>query len=854
MITFNQTKALRAIKFIENLKHTKGKFSGVPFKLLDWQHKIINDVYGTENENGTRQYQHVYLEVPKKNGKQLMLSTPIPTPKGVVTMGDLQVGDQVFDEEGKPCNVVALSPIDNTEQAYKITFKDGTHIVAGERHLWQVELTTNGKRSKLMTTGDMYKRYITKQAKDNRCLFRIPISKELSLDSKKLEIDPYLYGFWLGNGNAKKPEITINRGDVESIVSAIPYKPTNHYQQEGYSDIYVYNELKYVLLDTFRAKNIPYSYLYSNKEQRWELLRGLMDSDGCVSTEKGQSIYVTILDNLAKNVQQLLWSLGIKNTLTTVPSTRYGEPTGETCYLVKFTTFDDMVVSKLKRKTERSISRNKKSRSHYHYISSIEPLNYKVDMRCIQVDSPSHMYLAGESFVPTHNSELVAATGLYHTFADGEIKGEVYACAADRQQASLCFDVAVDMVDQNRSLKKYTKYTASKKRLENKINGTYFQVLSAEAFTKHGLNLSACIFDELHAQKNRELYDVMTFGSGDARLQPIWWVITTAGDDADRTSIGWEIHEKAKKIIDGEIVDPRWYCKIYGVDPDFEGDIYDENLWYTVNPSLGHTIDIDKVRQAAEGAKNSEAEEKLFRWLRLNQWVSFKSTGWLDLPLWDKTTGDWTPSDMVGRKCYLGLDLSSTTDLTGLTLLFPPDGDIKEWRFFSEAWIPEDNMKARVNRDHVPYDKWVKQKVMHVTPGNVIDYAFIRSRIEHFNSLYKVKYLCTDPWNSRMLTQELERTAMEVLEVNQNMANMSPGMKEIERLLKTGYMTHEENPCARWCFGNVRIAIDGNMNIKPMKNKSMDRIDVTVSLINAMSVAIKFENMNIYEGRGLRIL
>lgn len=459
--------------------------------------------------------------------------------------------------------------------------------------------------------------------------------------------------------------------------------------------------------------------------------------------------------------------------------------------------------------------------------------------------------------VPKKNgkSELVAATALYHTFADGEIKGEIYGCAADRAQASLAFDVAVDMVDQNPYLKKRCKYTASKKQLLDKISGSIYQVLSAEAYTKHGLNASAVIFDELHAQPNRDLWEVMTFGAGDAREQPIWWVITTAGDDPDRHSIGWEIHEKAQKIINGELVEPRWYCKIWGIPPDYEGDIWDEELWYETNPSLGYTIDIDKVRLAAASAKENESEEKLFRWLRLNQWVSLKRVGWLPLTLWDSTIGKWSPAELVGKKCYIGLDLSSTGDLTGACALFPPQDGFDEWRSIYEAWIPEESMKERIKRDHAPYDRFVREKHLIATPGNAVDYDFVEARLLAMNELYEVSALCPDPWNSRMLTQRLDKAGMTIIEVSQTMAGQSPAMKELERLMKTGQYTHENHPVARWCFGNVQVAVDGNGNIKPMKNKSIEKIDLTVAEINAMAIAMLKENeASVYERRGMRSL
>jgi phage terminase large subunit-like protein len=348
----------------------------------------------------------------------------------------------------------------------------------------------------------------------------------------------------------------------------------------------------------------------------------------------------------------------------------------------------------------------------------------------------------------------------------------------------------------------------------------------------------------------------MTFGAGSARKEPLWWVITTAGDDPDRLSIGWEQHNYAKGVIDGTIVDPSWYAKIYAADET--DDIYDEEVWKKANPSLGVSISYAAIRKEAVLARNSAAAEKLFRWLRLNQWVSLKKLSWLDITLWDSTVGKWTLADLVGKKCYLGLDLASTVDLTGMALLFPPQDELDEWFFVLEGWVPEDNMKLRVSRDHVPYDRWVAEKYLHVTSGNTCDYDFIRARIEMVNQQFDVAYLCCDPWNSRTLTQQIGKAnpGLEIIEVPQTIAGVSPGMKEIERLLKSGMMSHEKNPLGRWCFGNMSIATDGNENIKPMKNKAKDRIDPICALINAANVAVKFENTvkTLYEKRGMRIL
>lgn len=456
--------------------------------------------------------------------------------------------------------------------------------------------------------------------------------------------------------------------------------------------------------------------------------------------------------------------------------------------------------------------------------------------------------------IPKKNGKttLIAGLGLYHLSMDSP-GGEIYCCAADKEQASLVYRAALQMIEQDSDLKKILKVTESKKLIENSITGTFMKVLSAEAYTKHGINPTIVIFDELHAQPNRDLWDVMTFGSDSARKETLFWVITTAGDDPDRHSVGWEQHEYARKLRDGVIVDPYWYVKIYGAPED--ANIFDENLWYEVNPSLGVSIDIDKVRKEAIGARNDPAKERLFRWLRLNQWVSLKKIGWLPITLWDQTNGSWNIADLVGKYCYAGLDLSSTTDLTAIALLFPPQSGLAEWRCIFKAFIPFDNMKERVHRDHVPYDVWVKDGFLTATEGDAVDYETVQLQLESYAKQYKIKYLCVDKWNSTMLTQNLAKKGIKTIEIPQTIAGMSPAMKELERLLKSKQISHEKHPLARWCFGNIIIATDGNENIKPMKNKSIDRIDIIVALVDAMAAAIKLEpKKSVYSERGVVVI
>ena len=272
-------------------------------------------------------------------------------------------------------------------------------------------------------------------------------------------------------------------------------------------------------------------------------------------------------------------------------------------------------------------------------------------------------------------SELAAAIALLLTCADGEERAEVYGCAADRQQASIVFEVAADMVRLCPPLARRVKILASQKRLIYKPTNSFYQVLSAEAYSKHGFNVSGVIFDELHTQPNRALFDVMTKGSGDARTQPLYFLITTAGTDTH--SVCFEQHQKAKGLLAGKKHDPTFYPVVYGAEP--EDDWLDEEVWKKANPSLGVTVLIDKVRAAAHSARINPAEENSFRQLRLNQWVK-QSIRWMPMHIWNQNNAPVDLAELEGRECYGGLDLASTTDITAFVLVFPPDEVVDAYR------------------------------------------------------------------------------------------------------------------------------------------------------------------------------
>ena len=436
----------------------------------------------------------------------------------------------------------------------------------------------------------------------------------------------------------------------------------------------------------------------------------------------------------------------------------------------------------------------------------------------------------------------------YLLFADNEPSAEVYGAAADRQQASIVFDVANQMVQMAPALMKRCKIMAATKRIVNYGNAGFYQVLSAEVGTKHGLNVSGLVLDEVHAQPNRKLYDVLTKGSGDAREQPLFFLITTAG--TDKESICYELHTKALDILNGRKIDHTFYPVVYGLTDD--DDWTDEKNWYKANPSLGQTIKIERVREMFQEAQDNPAEENVFKQLRLNMWVA-SLTRFIPEQIYDLGN---TPIDMEalkGRDCYGGLDLSSTGDITAFVLVFPPRTEDEKYIVLPFFWIPEDTIPIRVRRASVPYDVWKQQGYLLATEGNVIHYGFIEKFIEDLGKQYHILEIAFDRWGATQMVQDLEGMGFTVVPFGQGFKDMSPPTKEFYKLLMEGKIIHGDNPVLRWMAGNVVVDRDPAENIKPTKAKSPEKIDGIVATIMALDRCIRNQGQqgSVYDERPL---
>jgi len=442
-------------------------------------------------------------------------------------------------------------------------------------------------------------------------------------------------------------------------------------------------------------------------------------------------------------------------------------------------------------------------------------------------------------------SELGAAVALFLLFADNEAGAEIYSAAADKDQASIVYDVALQMVRQAPGLDRRLKKIESTKRLVYPERASLYRVLSAEHATKHGYNAHGIIFDELHAQPNRMLWDVLTT-SGGTRSQPLTFAITTAG--YDKLSICWEQHVYAKQILDGVIDDPTFYPVIFAAEEN--DDWKNEEVWHKANPALGTFRDIEEMRSLFNKAAHVPALQNTFRRLYLNQWTS-QEERWLDLSAWDACDGEVYPEDLEGRTAYAGLDLASTTDIAAFVLVLPDeDGGYDTLSYF---WLPEEAANKRREINNIPYDVWAREGFIELTEGNVIDYRFVRKKINELGEKYNIKEIAFDRWGATEITQSLTDDGFTVVQFGQGFASMAKPTRELLKVVLGKKLRHGGNPVMRWMADNMVVKQDPAGNVKPDKSKSTEKIDGMVALIMALDRATISE-ASIYDERGILTL
>ena len=436
--------------------------------------------------------------------------------------------------------------------------------------------------------------------------------------------------------------------------------------------------------------------------------------------------------------------------------------------------------------------------------------------------------------VPRKNGKscLYSGLALYGLSAEGKVGAQIYSAAMDRDQASAIYRMASRMVMQSRPLMKRLHCIDSTKRIVFRDTGSFYNALSGDANTGHSKKPYFVLFDELHTQRTRALYDNLQTGMG-STINRLFASITTAG--WERHSICFEVWQRARRIRDNHGADdPYFLPMIYELgDAD---DWNDEAVWHKCNPNLGVSISLDFLREEYAKAKQSPAFENTFRNLYLNQWVE-QAIRWLPMDAWDEA-GDELPS-LENEPCWCGLDMSATTDLTCFSMVFRLPDD--SFAVLPHFFIPEDTARLKEQQDRVPYRQWAQQGFVTLTPGNQVDHACVVRKIVELGKTYNIQQIAADRWGLLPLLGPLQSEGFEIVEFGQGFASMSGPSKELEKLVLARKLRHGGNPVLRWNATNVAIQRDAAENIKPVKDKSTGRIDGIVATIMGLARAMAAE-------------
>jgi phage terminase large subunit-like protein len=443
---------------------------------------------------------------------------------------------------------------------------------------------------------------------------------------------------------------------------------------------------------------------------------------------------------------------------------------------------------------------------------------------------------------------LAAWVLLYLLVADGEAAAEVYSVANSTEQASQIFREARAVVEASPELRRHLEIVPSTGRIVFPATRSFYRVLSSKAATAEGLNASGIVFDELHRQRDDDLFNALRW-AGAARRQPLFVTISTAGV-FDPTSISYRQYKVAKDIVTG--IDDRTtdlLPAIYEIEAEDDWTTKNPNaetVWRKANPSLGVTINTEDFRRDVENIEQNPSQLSAFLRYRLNVWSS-ASTTWIPDDKWQACKGsvELTPEEISALTWTAGLDASTTIDVTSLVLFGRGEGKSYVLPYF---WINEEQASLRQKRDQVNYEVWARAGHMRVTEGNVIDFDVIRRDIGAIFQKYPVEKLAIDRWATPQLAQQLQGDGWHVCYYGQGYKDMTPAVREVERLVYSGEITHD-CPVLRWMMSNVEIETDAAGNVKASKKRSREKIDGVVALLMAVGVGLNSEPESVYEQR-----
>lgn len=471
-------------------------------------------------------------------------------------------------------------------------------------------------------------------------------------------------------------------------------------------------------------------------------------------------------------------------------------------------------------------------------------------------------------------TELAAGVALLVLLGDGEVGGQVFSIAAQKDQASIVFNKASTMIGYSPELGELLDPLKSAIYC-SRLNAS-FRPLSGKSSGKHGLNMSGLVGDEVHEWPNGDLYTFVHDSAG-ARRQPLEFMISTAGT---KGSHGEEVWDECQAILNGDVDDPETLVVCYAPHPD--DDWTDKATWLKANPNFGKSVKEESFLADFRRAQQIPRLENDFKRYRLNLWAD-QATRWLPMDAvddegrrfgWDLCEGPlaWDAAEFEARlrfkRCFGGLDLSSVNDLSALIWWFPVQEGLDVPVVLSRFWKPKAFLKEHGKRDKLNYERWAQTGALKVTEGNVVDYEAIRLQIYADAERFKVAYqgqakreaheggLAIDRWNATETAVKLEQDGLPVVLFGQGFASLSAPSKELERLVLANGFHHGGHPILRQHAKVVAVETDAAGNIKPSKQHSTQRIDGIAGFVNALGIGAHDSGpkTSVYDERGLRRL
>ena len=895
-LTWRPDMALRVIRFFPSvLRVTAGTAQNNPFHLISFTVFVVGSLFGWYRGN-RRRFRLAWIETGKGQIKALAIDTPIPTPNGWNLMGMLREGDTVFDENGIPCQVIQAHEIRSDSNCYLVKFDDGSEIIADQGHLWKTEMRKTGSedhgfgtrgvtlsergnwRNGIRTTKFISETVRYKNGEYQSVNHSVSLTNALELPEIELPIPPYTLGCWLGDGDSDGLRITIGDQDIELI---------NHLENDGIKVGDKHREGRYQLswpsdyrgmqsdslagefrhLQLINDKHIPKVYLRASRQQRLELLQGLMDTDGTIAN--GQCAISSKWLWLARGICELVVSLGIKSVVNSRRAILNGEDCGP-AHWVTFYPPEEISVFKLKRKVDRQFKRhNRRSLSRDRRIVSCERIE-SVPVRCITVNSNSGMFLAGRGMIPTHNSPLAAAIGLYLLKFDGVMRAECYAIAKDRNQANVLFDDAVAMahadiadsdtigdslVSRGLLLPRGTgKMTWALEAQDENGGFCQFRPLAGDEKVS-GPRPIFVAADEIHDWKTAGPIEIWQAAGAKMPGNFLLWMSTnTPGVDQ---MVGSEYSELFQKILRRELEDDSVFAFIARVDEN-DDPLNDRSVWRKALPCLGITFPIENIEMQVQSAKNSIGTR--LNVLRLYFGVPVGSSEyWIDADVWQSALGKVDEEELQDFDCYLSMDLSQKNDLTALGSMWNiPISEIKRFGNVMRIatvryWKPADNLAEASAEDRVDYRRWAEEGLLNLIPGRSIDYDFVANEVEKMCAKFKVKHMVFDPAHIEEFIKACERIGFNVWvwepdkmpglglkmiihsQGKEGMHSkkslwMPRSLGKLEDSILNQNIRIQDNQITSWCSGNAAIRADEKDNRYFVKKHSRGRIDGLVVL------------------------